>query len=572
MKGLKLTRLLNNNKGFIFAIVMLAIVFVVGLSAAFFMRATAEKKLVDIEKYTTQASFLGEAGAHHALSELRTRIRVDLASAITAGKGIKSRDLDKYTGRPLQFLVDYAYAGEDAQFSISGSQATLALSSLSLPYDIDGNYGAQIIITAPTNPNLSYPNTNPTNPAEDVYVFYYNYAVEGTGNSTATSPNISKNTSLLGSFSVTVRKDNFARYALLTDKHQTPDGNPVWFTETTNFGGPVHTNEHFYFANNPGASFSGKVTQKKQEAWFFNDGTPVKLKADRNGDLDVPIFDQGFERNAEKIDIKKAVKKKDLEKQTLGKMEKPDANGVYLGVEDSSVTGGIYIKGDVSDLVCAATESGPQYTITQGATTTTITVDYDSNATTVSTGAGVPISYTGLPDGLRDEGIVIYSENNVSNVSGTVQAGTQMTLSAKKDIVISGHLRYEDYSGSPPSAAGATNMLGIISAEGDVRIGAAAPDNVEIHGIVVAPKGVFAVDDYATGAPRGTVTLLGGSITKNYGTFGTSQGGELVSGYGRSFVYDERVQSDQIPPYFPEMKNFTSIEYGLSDRPLWKIK
>lgn len=570
---------MNNNKGFIFILVILTIVFVIGLSAAFFMRSISEKRLVDREKYAMQASFLGEAGANHGLSELRERIRIDLSTKVdNIGS---SSILDAYytagtVGNPLGFLVDYAYEGSEDQFEISESTATLTLadeSALPLEYDFDGDYEVDIKISAQTDPDPSYPNTNPTNPADDVYVFYYNYEIVGMGSSTATSPNIIKNTYLMENFSVTVRLDDFAKYALFTNKHTSPppENNPVWFSDTTNFSGPVHTNDEFSFAGNPSAYFEHAVTQSKNRARYFNDGNPVLLDEDSNASIDVPTFNASFTRGAAQVNINSAVDEKNLSRQAWGAAGGPGVDGIYLPSDGSdNLTGGIYIRGDVSSLVCAAAAAGPQYTITQGATTKTITIDYNSNTTTVVAGgfAEIPFTYQGIPNGIDDEGILIYGRDNINNVSGTVQSATVMTLAAGEDLVISGNLSYQDTSGDP-IASDATNMLGIVSCKGDVRISTTAPDNIQIVGIVVAPLGVFTVDDYDTGSPRGTATLLGGMITNYYGAFGTSQGGNPVSGYGRDFVYDGRVLTGQIPPFFPQMNNFVSIEEGLSTRPLW---
>ena len=115
-----------------------------------------------------------------------------------------------------------------------------------------------------------------------------------------------------------------------------------------------------------------------------------------------------------------------------------------------------------------------------------------------------------------------------------------------------------------------TDLFGVKSRGGDVRIGTSAPDDISIHGIVMAPHGVFEVDNYSSGSPRGTATLLGGAITDFYGPFGTFSGDSNISGYGRNFVYDARMLSGFTPPYFPYMTNFTSFISGLDSRPVWQ--
>jgi hypothetical protein len=74
----------------------------------------------------------------------------------------------------------------------------------------------------------------------------------------------------------------------------------------------------------------------------------------------------------------------------------------------------------------------------------------------------------------------------------------------------------------------------------------------------MAPHGIFTVDNYDSGSPRGIVNLLGGAITDYYGAFGTFSGINQLSGYGRNFVFDTRMLGGTAPPYFPFMPFFMS--------------
>ena len=568
MRGLQLKRLLSNKKGIVLIASTLAVVLVLGLSATFFMRSVSEKRFVDVEKFNMQADFLAESGAHHGLSELRERIQTDLSSRIS--QIVSEATISNYyedEGGSLEFLVDFAYAPGDTPFYVEegGTEATLTLDPLVLVTEIDGTYSLKIVVTVAQAPE---------NPPEDTYVFYYNYATEGIGTSSAISPNIIKQVSLLGSFSITVIPDNLANYALFTVNHETPTHGLVWFVNTTNFYGPVHTNDRFSFAFNPSGHFTHGVTQFEETARFHNNWDNLLLDDDRNEDIDVPEFSQDFDRGVDEIDLELSVDPDDVKLQALGGMGEPSPAGIYVPHdEDNILTGGIYIKGNVSQLELAVVSNNSQYTITQGATTKIITVDYDGEGSTTVVEEGEdPVTYTGIPDGIDDEGIVIYSINKIEQLSGVIHGDSEMSISSEKDIVISGHLRYEDYDVGPPvNATGFTNILGIISWEGDVRIGTSAPNNVEIHGIVMAPEGVFTVDNYKSRPDQGTLTLLGGVITEYYGPFGTI-GWMGRTGYGRNFVYDERVLSGSIPPYFPSLTTFSSQDDGLNvkDRPLWR--
>ena len=132
---------------------------------------------------------------------------------------------------------------------------------------------------------------------------------------------------------------------------------------------------------------------------------------------------------------------------------------------------------------------------------------------------------------------------------------------------------YQAYNTTPNlNAAGYNNLLGILSWGGDVRIGTTAPDDVNVHAVVMAPHGVFTVDDYSTGSSRGTATLLGGVISDWYGAFGTFSGTSgMRTGYGRNFIYDDRVLQGMAPPYFPYMDRFTiDNPVELSRKMVWR--
>lgn len=550
---------MGNKKGVVLIVSIMILTVLLVLTTAFFSRVLTERRSVDSDKFVYQALSLAEAGVNHGLADLKKRIRIDLKSRVENSGSASTFASYVSNDDALGFIRDFAYASGETQFSCEGSQALLIVSSPTFNSGISGSYTTTITLSR---------SSTPTNPSANVYVFSYNYSIESTGVVTEITPAITKKVTLSGgNFSITVRRDNFAKFALFTSHHMTPSGVTVWFTEDTNFTGPVSTNDRLSFANNPSAHFTEEVTQHQKKARFYNDGWTELLDADYNGTKDVPVFDQSFQRGYEQINLESSLQQTDLRDEALGSMSEPGTSGVYVPNNGGAVTGGIYIRGDSS--VALGVESGTGnavYTIVQGSTTNTITVDYTNNQTTVQSGATTN-TYTGIPDGVSDEGVLIYSKNDITSFSGTVQKQSNMTVASEKDVVITGNVKYEEYDSSPTlNADNYDNLLGIISWGQDVRIGSSAPDNVEIHGVIMAPHGVFTVDDYKLGSPRGTATLLGGVITEFYGPFGTFSGASAVSGYGRNFVYDARMLQGKVPPYFPYMSNFSSFEDGGLDR------
>jgi len=71
---------------------------------------------------------------------------------------------------------------------------------------------------------------------------------------------------------------------------------------------------------------------------------------------------------------------------------------------------------------------------------------------------------------------------------------------------------------------------------------------------------------------RGTATLLGGVITDFYGAFGLFNGstGTQLSGYGRNFVFDDRMASGNAPPYFPSLNTFIAFTNDITDKMIWQ--
>jgi len=587
-------------KGVVLIIALMVMAVILVLIGAYFSSLFTEKRVVDNERFVLQALGLAEAGLNHAQSELRERIRIDLVRMINKEKEgkvfnsyvtkeeeeekkkekkkKKKEEEEEGENNSLGFLRDFAYATGDTQFTVSGDEATLVLSSLNLDTAIQGNYTAKIIVKA---------NGAPTNPQNDVFVFPYSYMIESQGSITQTIPATQKTVRLLqGSFTITVRRDTFAKFALFTNQHRTPTGTIVWFTANTNFTGPLHSNDRFSFANNPSSRFTEKVTQHLTTARFYNNGWPRNLNADSNPPYDVPSFRAGFNRGVNRINLPASVTQQDLKTQaTGGQDDKHWSSGIYLPNQGNNLVGGIYIKGDADNLTMGVDGSRPVYTTTQGENTKRITIDYgnlqDPNddktiVTDVSgTGGTSAGTYNGIPEGIDKEGIIIYANGGINNFSGTVQSDTNITVSSDSDIVINNHILYQSYSpGSPPDAIGYNNLLGILTWNGNVRIGQSAPDDLNIHGVVMTAghNGIFTVDNYQSGSPRGTVTLLGGVITDFYGPFGTFRGTTPLSGYGRNFVYDARMLQGLSPPYFPYMTYFTSFDDGLDNKLIWQDK
>lgn len=507
-----------------------------------------------------RAFFRADGGALLCLQELRNRLQRDLPAQFAALTSVAPIDTYVSSNDPAGFLTAYAYqagtsfGGAFTRVSASEARLTPSYTASGAP----GPYACTLSVisrAAPVNTGTAF---------APVYLFRYRYNIDGS----ATDGGLTRQVNLQGIFSVQVQQDNFARYALLTNRQTNAAGSNVWFTNRTNFSGPVHTNGTFNFANNPSGSFTGKVTSVGTTARYYNGGAPVLLNANQNGTVDVPTFGQGFDRGAASIPMPATTTANRQREAALGLSTGASTAGygpgVHLGASGGAMTGGIYVNGNATMAMSAGTNTAT-YTITQGSTTTTVTVNYSSNQTTVRTGAGPPTSYSGVPNGM------VFADGSVTGLSGTVQGDSQVTVAATGDVLITNNITYQNYTaGTTPSAEGTTNVMGIMSWNGNVRITGSAPSDISVHATVMTPNGEFTVDNYATGSSRGTATILGGVIENTYGAFGTFSGSTPRTGYGRNFVYDTRMGRGMAPPFFPTLGNVISNLAGVNDRPNWQ--
>ena len=267
-----------------------------------------------------------------------------------------------------------------------------------------------------------------------------------------------------GDFTVRVQRDNFAKYALFTNQQTLPNGTNIWFTNKTNFFGPVHTNGTFNFALNPSGTFESEVVQTNTHARFYNSGSPVLMNAASNRGIDVPTFKDGFTRAASTITLSSAVQKKELKNQARGG-DTTGGSGIFVANTNGALTGGIYVNG-YADFYMDVSGNNAVYTITQGSTSKVITVNRSANQTTVQTVGGSAQIYNGLPSGMDHLGSIIYVDGQAKIKRATIQADTELTLSTENDIVIENHIRYSNYTPAtgtpgtaeslPPSAARAS--------------------------------------------------------------------------------------------------------------------
>lgn len=560
---------LHNNKGIALVISLLVSIVLIALSSIFVLRTVNESYTAKRQRDMLKTFGIAEGAAENGFDTLNTLINTDLLTTISATNPstvVSQTQSYVASSNGLGFLVAYVKNAGVPQLTLNGAQAEYDVATTALG---SGTYQTKIILTQ---------KSNPVTVSSDIWDFLYYYRIEATGNVSGSSKKIVSS----GDFTVRVRKDNFAKFALFTNQQTMQSGTNVWFTNKTNFAGPLHTNGRYNIAFNPSGVFDGAVTQKEQLARFYNNGSSILLDADYNGTKDVPIFNAGFTRNAPAITLTSPSQKTDMIAQATGGQSFA-TDGVYVPTSGSNLAGGIYVKGNGTVNLSVDGSNNPVYTVTQGATTKTVTVNLGTNQTTVQTGATTD-TYNGKPYGVDGVGTIIYVDGQLSSLAGTVQKDTELTISTENDITITNHLRYQNYTAAvgtpgsagyvPPNADDEKNILGLVSWSGNVFVGTSTPNNVDIHGTVLSQAGYLQVVNYNdTGVgPRGTATLLGGAITNYYGAFGLFSGstGAQLSGYGRNFIYDNRMLTGSAPPYFPSLNTFIAFTNDITDKIAWQ--
>lgn len=561
---------LNNRQGIALAFSLYIVIILLALSSLFVLRTVHEANMARVERELAKSFYIAEGGANDALDVLYGLINEDLLMTI-AGTNPQtvSKKAEDYvdSGDGIGFLIEFAQKGGEEVFVREGEKAIYSIAPTALG---QGSYQCDIIITE---------KSDPITVGSDKWDFLYFYKAQSKGSVNG----LDRDVIISGDFTVRVQKDNFAKYALFTNHQNMKDGiSKVWFTDKTNFSGPIHTNAQFSFAGNPGGTFDGLVTQHNSKAQFYNNGNSIQLDADSNPPNDVPLLGGGYTRGVDEINLESSIQQKDLLDQATGK-ENINGDGIFLPNKNSALTGGIFVKGNPKIEMSVDAQERAVYTIQEAGVTKVISVDKVNNQTTLSESGEPDITYSGVPDGDDDIGTIIYVEGIITGLEGTVQKDTEVTVSSDKGVVINDHIRYEDYNAGsgivgepgyvPPNADGKTNLLGILAWDGDVSIGTSAPNDVDIHGIVLARNGVFQVDNYDSLGDRGTATLLGGAITHFYGVFNAAETGINInddSGYGRNFIYDSRTLFGKSPPYFPTLKTYTSFSNDITDKIVWQ--
>lgn len=395
---------------------------------------------------------------------------------------------------------------------------------------------------------------------------------------------------------------NFAAYGTFIDQYAICSAAFVPGTLT----GPVFTNGAWTFSDSGPYIFTDSVGSVSANAGYAFTNGPCDQKAassdtykkGKNSTTIAPQFQSGFNLGQNPIPLpQNDFSQKEAVLDSLGngsttvnnstlnaalkninKSPYPStgaSSGVYLPYTvDSSgkasfAGGGIYVEGSASVKLSTSGATGQVYTITQGGTVTTITVDSGINQTTVvSNGttltiSGVPVQLDPTTGAVTRDATMLYVDGSITSLSGpgegvpAIQDGSAVTITAASNVTVTGDIVYKtkpvtttqnQIPGTPADTLipGNNNgqVLGIFTATGDIQMNNSQADgNLEIDASIAMISQGGSGGWINTGPHINTLTLLGGRIANQ------AKNGNTTT---RNIFFDRRfAQNGFAPPWYP---------------------
>lgn len=439
--------------------------------------------------------------------------------------------------------------------------------------------------------------------------------IEDRGNLTLTAPLIPNSTT-----------KGFASWGMFIDQEDVCDGSSLVPGTIT---GPVFSNGAWNFGTAGSYTFTDPVGSVSTTAGyqFNNKCNAVAGPSDKQGNVIIaPTFKAGFNLGQAKVPLptdsynqeqavldgkgttsqpgvpNPPVTNSDLNKalMNINGTAYPSSgatSGVYLpyttidsqgnAIPPKFTGGGIYVEGNANVVLTPSANGTAQiYTITQGGTVTTITIDPKSNTTTVSSPGSNTLTISGVPQQFdpatgADLGYdtMLYVDGNINSLSGpgegkaAIQNATALTITAANNVTITGDVLYKSEpvtlsaSGNTPidtliPANNTGQALGIFTAGGNIDLKDSQADgNLEIDASLatISQNGSGAIVN--TGGQINTLTIVGGRIQNTI---------QNINTVTRNVLFDRRFAGGLAPPWFPSTTiNLGGLTEGQITPALW---
>lgn len=432
------------------------------------------------------------------------------------------------------------------------------------------------------------------------YQYIYNYSLTAIGQSAGT-----ENATLLDAGSLIINAtlapstgttQSFAAWGMFIDRSSICDGSTL---VPGTISGPVFTNGAWNFGTSGKYIFTDQVGSANAKAGYqFSSGcqqvagssatsgrttiAPTFQSTFNLGQDAVPLPSNDFNQRRAVLDGKgsnsSAVTNSDLNAalRDVTRNSYPSGgttSGVYLPYTTSGGTntftgGGIYVQGDAKVTLTAVGTQAQQYTIVQGSTSTTITVNNSTNTTVMTSGSN-SVTISGVPQQINASGAtmgaatMLYVNGSITDLRGpgqgvaAVQDGTALTVTAANNVTITGDILYRtrpvtltqnEIPGTPADTLipGANNgqALGIFTATGDIQL-----NNKQSNGNMEIDASLATISQGGSGGLTNigntinTLTIVGGRIQNNI---------KNINSTTRNVFFDRRFgQNGFAPPWFP---------------------
>ncbi|MBM3464872.1 MAG: hypothetical protein FJX76_22465 [Armatimonadetes bacterium] len=247
----------------------------------------------------------------------------------------------------------------------------------------------------------------------------------------------------------------------------------------------------------------------------------------------------------------------------------PYSSGVFINSSGLKASGGVYVNGAVDDMTLAVKNGNSEFTIKQGATTTTVT-EVRTTPITAPNGVIVPVNNTlmvsgaqvkilqGLPNG------VVYVKGDIRGLKGQNKGNHTIAVDVKNgnEVVLKGNLYRSDTTlGAKPT--GTADNLGVVA--GSIRLPSASVlprdtnNPLYVYAALLGGSDTRTglVIDSATSGGLGTLALFGGMLINKRTTLGSvNSQGQQTNGYNLYTRFDPNLAS-QPPPWFPTISKLT---------------
>ncbi|WP_143342142.1 hypothetical protein [Deinococcus indicus] len=430
----------------------------------------------------------------------------------------------------------------------------------------------------------------------------------------------------ISSHYIELSQPSFAQYQYFVNRRLSPTGSRLVFWDGDRFEGRVHANGTpgesaplFYAQSQTGGPrFLGKYTSSPAFEW--SDSSPNKAVS-----MD-DMFKGGYAFNAQPVDLPTNANNQRLAAAgiepgacvggvtltattaclgaKLGASSVVQSGVYYTAAQNGTVNGGnrfaggIYVKGDVSNLKLSKNGEYQVIEITQGTLTTQFrqtgptTWEVRENGTLRKTMTNSPFNgmlfvdgKVGTPDPRGSAGLT-----GDGTDAPDIAAESQLTIAASSDVYIKDDATY---SQGPQENPNAKNVLGIFSEGGNIKVNGQSGKDITVDATLMASargKGFGTVDyDEGRGNPQPKIRITGGIIEEQSQGVGTTSrleakyetvrvctrydwrgqctrsrdeqrfvGYEEVpgAGYSRNFKWDPRFDAGFAPPFFPTQGQF----------------